>query len=225
MKKQSKWVFVIDTESYAGNFEREMCAHLTGIVGECGVGDDMAPYYHKETGEKVSRFEGLLEQRNDEGCRRPCSIWPTPGWFNHGMGGEFRLGEDGKALKHHFQCVKEYNDKQIERTLAVKNSLLAGIQVSNWTVAACDRDVKRLQAEIDKAKELKKVSHYPSYQSVAIFFYDKPSQELIDLMKSRAATFAEAKRKSGRSWEKNFKLIISGFRLIEEKGQAVETAC
>ena len=33
--------FVIDTKQYAGNFEREMCAHITGHIGECEVGRDM----------------------------------------------------------------------------------------------------------------------------------------------------------------------------------------
>lgn len=35
-----KYSFIIDTNSYAGNFEREMCAYLTGQVGDCGVGDE-----------------------------------------------------------------------------------------------------------------------------------------------------------------------------------------
>ncbi|KKK83825.1 hypothetical protein LCGC14_2789530, partial [marine sediment metagenome] len=36
--KSDSWIFIIDTDSYAGNFEREMCAYITGRVGECGVG-------------------------------------------------------------------------------------------------------------------------------------------------------------------------------------------
>ena len=33
---------IIDTNSYSGNFEREMCAYVTGQYGECGVGKDLA---------------------------------------------------------------------------------------------------------------------------------------------------------------------------------------
>jgi len=40
--------FIIDTDQYAGNFEREMCAYLTGTVGECGVGDEFAELFSKE---------------------------------------------------------------------------------------------------------------------------------------------------------------------------------
>ena len=32
--------FVVDTDTYAGNFEREMCAFMTGITGACGVGKE-----------------------------------------------------------------------------------------------------------------------------------------------------------------------------------------
>jgi hypothetical protein len=35
-------LFVVDTDTYAGNFEREMCAYITGQVGECEVGEEIA---------------------------------------------------------------------------------------------------------------------------------------------------------------------------------------
>ena len=34
--------FIVDTDSYAGNFEREMCAYMTGHIGECSVGEEYA---------------------------------------------------------------------------------------------------------------------------------------------------------------------------------------
>lgn len=36
----TNYSIVIKTNQYAGNFERELCAHLTGIVGECEVGEE-----------------------------------------------------------------------------------------------------------------------------------------------------------------------------------------
>lgn len=66
-------IFVIDTNYYAGNFERESCAYITGIIGECEVGDD----YAKEYTESVD-FEKITEQVADEhGCCRPVSIYPS----------------------------------------------------------------------------------------------------------------------------------------------------
>jgi hypothetical protein len=44
----SGYIFVVDTEEYAGNFEREMCAYATGMTGECGVGYEGAKQYAED---------------------------------------------------------------------------------------------------------------------------------------------------------------------------------
>ena len=138
--KTKGWIFVIDTDEYAGNFEREMTAYITGCVGDCGVGEEMKKLYEKEFGVNEyedSIFSDLLEHRpNEYGCCRPCSMWPD---------------QSGK------------------------------------------------------------------FNSVGIFFIKKPKSKIIELMKKRANKFAEVKRtKSDNSWDKNFKLEILGFRLIQE---------
>lgn len=101
----SCWVVLIETDSYAGNFERDLCAFLTGTVGECGVGSGLVSEDIKDV------FKDFIYGVSDEhGCYRPCSIW---------------LNEDNK------------------------------------------------------------------YNSVAIFFYKRPTYELIDLMKDRLLRFNE----------------------------------
>jgi hypothetical protein len=70
-----KYVYVIDTDQYAGNFEREMCAYITGITGDCEVGSEFAELYTKDTGEEESKFLDYIEMRSDNGCNRPCEIW------------------------------------------------------------------------------------------------------------------------------------------------------
>jgi len=144
----NKWIFVIDTDAYAGNFERDLCAYITGVIGECEVGDEFAALYRKETGDGDGVWDGqfvdYVEQREEYGCARPCSCWPSP---------------KQKGAEHN--------------------------------------------------------------NSVAIFFNKKPTSKLIALMKERAGKFAEAKRKIAEeedlSWDKNFKLTIHGFRLVQEK--------
>lgn len=41
-------IFIVDTGSYSGNFEREMVAYMTGCTGECEVGDDLAELANAE---------------------------------------------------------------------------------------------------------------------------------------------------------------------------------
>lgn len=225
----NKYVFVIDTTDYAGNFEREMCAYVTGVVGECEVGSEFAEMYEEEMKQEESIFFEYLDHRceeDDHGFARPAAIWTTPGWFNHGMGGVFREGEEAKALKDYVKQVTKYEEKEIEAREQIRFKLTQGETYSNWTVAACDREIKDCKRRITESKALKKPSKFPAYLSVAIFFHTKPTDEMIKLMKERALKFAAAKRAIAKrdnvSYEKNFKLNITGFRLIKESTKSVE---
>lgn len=92
VQKTGGWIFVIDTDEYAGNFERAMTAYLTGCTGDCGVGEKFAAMFVKEVGEKEQeKFYDVTEQRpDDHGCHRPCAIYPTNGWYNDGNGKHYK---------------------------------------------------------------------------------------------------------------------------------------
>lgn len=64
------WGLVIKTNEYAGNFERELCAHCTGQIGECGVGEE---YITKENQKKFQNI--VINRSGEDGCPRPCEIW------------------------------------------------------------------------------------------------------------------------------------------------------
>lgn len=86
MSKANEYVIVIDTNQYSGNFEREMCAYLTGQYGECGVGDDIAESERKNI-KNIDWWDKNIIQRNDEyGYSRPVKIYPTPNLTNNGKG-------------------------------------------------------------------------------------------------------------------------------------------
>jgi hypothetical protein len=82
-------IVVIDTDSYSGNFEREMCAFMTGRVGECGVGEGIAEEALDELKHAQWFEEHVTDECDDHGCARPASIWPSPGRFNDGYGTHF----------------------------------------------------------------------------------------------------------------------------------------
>lgn len=68
VKLNNGFGFIIDTNEYSGNFERELCAHITGHIGECGVGDEFID----------DEIDGLFENVigvDDDGCNRPCKIF------------------------------------------------------------------------------------------------------------------------------------------------------
>jgi len=132
------FAFIVDTDQYAGNFEREMTAFLTGHIGECEVGEELA--------EKLPiSFDNVMDVADDNGCYRPTSCWKSP-----------------KIAK---------------------------------------------------------------YNSVAIFFESRPTQEQIDFMKERVKSFDEVfKSKSCMAqFNKNKPVInILGFRIIEFKSKVKE---
>lgn len=73
-------ILIIETDSYAGNFERELCAYATGLIGECEVGDRQARDFSEEFGEEIAKsFQKIsVEFADDNGTRRPCSMRRTP---------------------------------------------------------------------------------------------------------------------------------------------------
>lgn len=87
-KAKMKWSFVVDTDSYAGNFERELGAYLVGRYDEFG-GHRAGPYaavFERdcESNPLLKDFEALSEDRmNDPGddgkFMSPVDLAPTPG--------------------------------------------------------------------------------------------------------------------------------------------------
>ncbi|MDP3917411.1 MAG: hypothetical protein Q8Q42_03955 [Nanoarchaeota archaeon] len=91
------YLFVIDTDSYAGNFEREMCAYVTGQIGDCGVGEETAEAVKQEIPDTVAQLEDLVELVPDEhGCARPVSIFPNPRYGNDGHGNHALLTDENR---------------------------------------------------------------------------------------------------------------------------------
>ena len=99
MKKEYK--IIIDTENHAGNFEREICAYITGQFGECHVGEDIA----EMSEENIKHFDWFKEHvlhkqdEDDEYMHRPASVSPTPGFYNNGRGGIFRNEDESGGTR------------------------------------------------------------------------------------------------------------------------------
>lgn len=203
------YIFVIDTDSYAGNFERDLCAYITGVVGDCGVGREFTKLYREETNDKHedgSQFCELLEQRSDKnGCCRPCSIYETKGWLCSG---------DDRPVKEEKWDQKKANEKYRKSQSRIFQGYYDAANKENI------KELKRLQEEIDYCLSEKNVCpRVPPNNSVAIYFYDKPTKDIIELMKKRAFLFSDAAKiiakKRGYN-ESSSRVNIIGFRLIQE---------
>jgi len=113
------WGFVVDTDEYAGNFERDLVAYMTGQVGECEVGEECAEKY-REAGLKEDVY--VISQPDDHGCMRPASIFPNPDWWNDGKGNHKRWSEaapKGKTWPAYYSVVAWLGKRPPEKTLAL----------------------------------------------------------------------------------------------------------
>ena len=50
-------MIIIDTDTYAGNFERELCAYVTGIVRDCEVGIEIAEKENVSELKTIKKFK------------------------------------------------------------------------------------------------------------------------------------------------------------------------
>jgi len=92
------FLFIVDTDSYAGNFERVMTAFMTGHYGDCGTGAEVAKPFAEKYGKEWVENLSVKQVADEYGCFRPCSIYTTPDWFNDGHGNHYR-NNDPKAPK------------------------------------------------------------------------------------------------------------------------------
>jgi len=193
------WLFVVDTNQYAGNFEREMGAYLTGRVWKYFSDDAvaLANLYKKETGDLYARrFVAILGRHKSDGEHWPnyTKLWETPGWFNNGVGGHFRDGQEAEALKHH------------------RNDWLNESRARH--LSAEDRKEYRRRAEEPLFK-------WPSGMSVAIAFTERPTVEQIAILEKRAKSFPDAAKRIG-AYLAGPVPKITGTRLLRRDGEQYE---
>jgi hypothetical protein len=191
----AKYIFVIDTESYAGNFEREMCGYATGYDDEYAA-LARPDLFRLEEPELVDGEETIFyeifdirtnEPGDDGGYPHPCDSFPTPGWFNNGVGGQFREGQEEEAK----EAKKQYCLREAER----------------------HKDSGQQARQMWKKRAEEPMFKYPCHNSVAIFFDELPSQKLLNVLQRRCRKFAQQIKEISGHGES---VTITGFRLLEE---------
>lgn len=218
-------IVVVDTEIYAGNFERELCAYVTGAIGECGVGGEVARAAASEIVHIDWWRRHVRSEADDKGCRRPTSIWATPGWFNNGMGGNYRDVPENYAPARD-AAVRSMIEHQRHQEDIIRKRLETGdfeesMGGRGWTEEACRRTLADNAASVDRIRNSER--RYPSYQSVAIFVDEFPEGDVLSEMKSRAETYCrDVKSISPHGYMRLDKIVLTGFRFVEPVRTTVE---
>jgi hypothetical protein len=109
-----RYVFVVDTDQYSGGYCRELCGYLTGRTDDpLTHGGVEAEIAEKELSpEAWDYFQNHVmlctECPDDVPSEMPSMGYPTPGWFNHGMGGHFRHGQEKEAFEDYKKEIEKY---------------------------------------------------------------------------------------------------------------------
>ena len=114
----NEYLFVVDTNLYSGNFERQMCGFVTGHHGENGY-----PEWGEKSGVNEDHYDFVCEDPKDTIFYSPVTIVSTPGWYNDGSGKHFKINKSGKVPKkyyHAYQSVgifvsRELTSSEIQR--------------------------------------------------------------------------------------------------------------
>lgn len=182
---RTELTLAIDTDSYSGNFERELFSFVTGMSDS--PGDEPIAREEARMGREAlgldpddkyadNPFDDLLDIRiddpGDDGYhRRYITILPTPGFFNvHGT--HYKEGYTGE-----FERDSRY----------------------------CDL-CKKAPPKADHPS-------YPAFQSVGFFLQREPTPEEVKLIKERTLLWAASKPPKTRPWVT--RPAILGFRLLK----------
>lgn len=219
MNKESatSYRIVVDTDTYSGSFERELIAYATGQAGDCGVGSDLADVASSELPNKVLEFweDNIIEEADDDGFRCPANIYPTPGFFNDGMGGHYPSTPEDKiqALEKLRIRVIDEMSKRIEQLKTID------VGVSGWTQEAIDRTRADYQRKIDDIKAKEVVNEYPAYQSVSVLCSTRPDQEVINSFISRSREYFDLYNKQNNRNVQVLDIVIQREVVITEKSR------
>jgi hypothetical protein len=195
-----KLYFVIDTDTYSGNFERQLCAYVTGRYGECTVAKEIAKHIEYDT-EHIRKY--VTDEADEHGCYRPVKIYPTRNIYNNGLGFNYKIGEENLAIaEYQRSCMEQANaERQV-----YEDKVYAEQRAQEWIYKANNPVLNK----------------YPAYQSVAIRLMFIPPKQIVKDMCIRAREFekivnaGESKTKACARYDV-CRFNITGFRLVREK--------
>lgn len=180
------YLVIAHTESYAGNFERESIAYATGQLDHSGVGSNEvhSAKDHMEPDILAWWNRNAMQVEGDSG-KKTAFIYPTPGFFNNGLGGHFPETEDGRvaALVHFKKQKKKYILKDLGRLSSVV------IGEGNWTERGLEENATELRSHLESLKTQVKLREHPAYMSVGIKVEQNPPPHVMRSFEERMREF------------------------------------
>ena len=187
------YILVIDTDSYAGNFERELAGYTTGIFDYQRAHGEKEAEGAKKANPMLTEAleEKSLPVQHEEYEEVTNTIRATPGRANNGMGWAYDASDleaEALARQKAIDSMRAYHASQIarcEQRLADED--FEPEKPGAWTKEACERTIESAHASIARAGQF---VGWPAYESVAMFFSEPLSEEEMEFVKQRAYEYA-----------------------------------
>jgi hypothetical protein len=192
LPRGATYILVVDTDRYAGNFERQLAGFATGICDiERGHGEEEAQQALEADPTMVAALcAKSLEVRSDEYGMVTNTIRETPGRLNNGYGFMFPADDPAAAAEASAKAVeyaRRYHASQMEMAQGRldRNDFQTG--EGGWTREACERTIEGALASIERAG---KGMTFPAYESVAMFFSEPLTADEMTFVRHRAEAYA-----------------------------------
>lgn len=182
-------LLTVDTNQYAGNFERESIAYATGQYGDCGVGREEAEIAHVTLPDDILSWwkaHTIHLEDIEHGCARPAFIHQTPGFFNNGYGGHFPVTEAGRT-----EALAHYKAQHLARRMKALNAIQQFDETTDE--GRKKHDILLIKTEIAALADKTTIKEYPSYQTVGILLDSNPPVEVLLSFEQRMIEFLAEK--------------------------------
>lgn len=214
------YILVIDTDRYAGNFERELAGYVTGVCDlERCHGERQADEAKEAAPDMVKGLQAKSRAvRHQEYGMVTNTIRATPGRLNNGLGFNFPADDPGAAEEARRKAkdyARQYTAGQIAAAQRrIDENDFEPERDGAWTREACDRTIAGALDLIERAGENMVM---PAYESVAMFFGEPLTADEMAFVRQRAEEYSRSP--SGLS-TKPFRVL--DVRLVESTIQATE---
>lgn len=175
----------LDTNQYSADFNRELCAYLTGHVNVGYSHLDEVDMYLENFPEKHPKSIHV------EGMYSDCV--ESKRFFDNGVGHVYERGQEEDALRIYKEYYEDYREKALSNLDVVLGSI--NLTFANYEETDVNKfhDSERLkiESEVSAALERDEVPVVPVKYAVMMFFKQRLTEEEFSTIVSRAREFEE----------------------------------
>lgn len=109
------YIFVVDTNMYSGDFDRQMGAYITGLEGDYSQTDQIAAMVEKENPGLSESFDGIVERVLNEYGEHPYDIFQDRSGINNSIAIYFSAMPSPQLIDLMMQRAQSFAERRLNR--------------------------------------------------------------------------------------------------------------